>query len=92
MIGQTVNFYDNVKDAIQYAISDKVSIVVIGLTLTFLATMENYDLSYTVWGLLINISVIILVCFESGYSSKIINEKPLMVQIDLQLLTMFLKF
>lgn len=74
MIGQTVNFYDNVKDAIQYAISDKVSIVVIGLTLTFLATMENYDLSYTVWGLLINISVIILVCFESGYSSKIINE------------------
>lgn len=74
MIEHTKTFYENVIDSLRFALSDKVSIIVIGVTLTLISTMEYYDFKYTGIGIILNIILVILILFESGYSSKIIDE------------------
>ncbi|WP_407453305.1 DUF4013 domain-containing protein [Methanobrevibacter sp.] len=74
MIEHTKTFYENIIDSLRFALSDKVSIIVIGVILTLISTMEYYDFGYTGIGIIINIILIILILFESGYSSKIIEE------------------
>lgn len=74
MIDHTRTFYENIKDAFYFAVSDKVSIVIIGIILTIAGTLEEY---HTNDPLLSIISIIVLLCFllfEAGYSSKIIVE------------------
>ena len=74
MIDHTRTFYENIKDVFYFAVSDKVSIVIIGIILTIAGTLEEY---HTNDPLLSIISIIVLLCFllfEAGYSSKIIVE------------------
>ena len=42
MIDHTRTFYENIKDAFYFAVSDKVSIVIIGIILTIAGTLEEY--------------------------------------------------
>ena len=74
MIEHTKTFYENVIDALRFAVSDRVSIIVIGVILTLVSTMKYYNFGYTGLGIIINIILIILTLFESGYSSMIIDE------------------
>lgn len=74
MITHTKTFYENVIDALHYAVSDRVSIIVIGVILTLISTMQHFEVAFTGWGIVINIILIILTLFESGYSSKIVEE------------------
>ena len=74
MINHTKTFYENVVDALNYAVSDRVSIIVIGVILTLISTMQYFEVAFTGWGILINVCLIILTLFEAGYSSKIVEE------------------
>lgn len=74
MIEHTKTFYENVIDSLRFAISDKVSIILIGVTLTLISTMRYYNFEFTGLGIIFNIILIMLMLFESGYSSKIIDE------------------
>ena len=74
MIEHTKTFYENVIDSLRFAISDKVSIILIGVTLTLISTMKYYNFEFTGLGIIFNIILIMLMLFESGYSSKIIDE------------------
>lgn len=74
MIEHTKTFYENVIDSLRFAVSDKVSIILIGVTLTLISTMKYYNFEFTGLGIIFNIILVILMLFESGYSSKIIDE------------------
>ena len=74
MIEHTKTFYENVIDSLRFAVLDKVSIIIIGVTLTLISTMKYYEFEFTGIGIILNIILIALMLFESGYSSKIIDE------------------
>ena len=74
MIEHTKTFYENVIDSVRFAVSDKVSIIVIGVTLTLISTMQYYEFKFSGIGIIINVILIMLMLFEAGYSSKIIDE------------------
>lgn len=74
MIQHIRTFHENVKDAFHFAISDKVSLIVIGIILTIIGTMEEFHTTNFILSIVVFIVLIILLLFEAGYSSKIIEE------------------